>query len=122
MHNRSLATSGNYRKFYEKDGTRITHSIDPKSGYPQESRLLSVTILAANCMTADAYATACMVIGLEGSIQFILNRDDADGYFIYTDDSGNYRIWNSEALTKYLNALSIYSTSASFLQSLHNRN
>ncbi len=65
MHNRSLATSGNYRKFYEKDGVRITHSIDPATGFPRASRLLSATILTEECMTADAYATSCMVMGLD---------------------------------------------------------
>ncbi len=71
MHNRSLATSGNYRKFYEKDGVMITHSIDPATGFPKDSRLLSATILTEDCITADAYATSCMVMGLENAMAFI---------------------------------------------------
>ena len=77
MHDRSLATSGNYRKYYEKDGVRITHSIDPATGYPKTSRLLSATILTDECITADAYATACMVMGLEKAKDF--HREQAGG-------------------------------------------
>ena len=103
MNNRSLATSGNYRKFYEKDGIRITHSIDPATGFPKESRLLSATVLTRDCITADAYATACMVMGLDKAWEFILSQPDTDAYFIYGDDSGEYREWYTDELKKYLN-------------------
>ena len=64
---RSLATSGNYRKFYEKDGVKYSHTIDPKTGYPVQHCLLSATVLAGDCMRADAYATGFMVMGYEKS-------------------------------------------------------
>lgn len=102
MHNRSLATSGNYRKFYEKDGVKITHSIDPVTGYPKASNLLSVTILCDECMTADAYATSCMVMGLEKSKAFIVDQKHVDAYLIYGDELGNYQVWFSEGLKKYV--------------------
>lgn len=102
MHNRSLATSGNYRKFYEKDGVRITHSIDPSTGFPRASRLLSATILTKECMTADAYATSCMVMGLEKAKEFIESMPDTDAYLIYGDDDGTYQVWYSESLKKYI--------------------
>ncbi len=102
MHNRSLATSGNYRKFYEKNGVRITHSIDPATGYPRDSHLLSATILAEECMTADAYATACMVMGLEKAQEFINSLSKTDAYFIYGDDLGMYQVWHTEGLRKYI--------------------
>ncbi len=102
MHNRSLATSGNYRKFYEKDGIRITHSIDPVTGYPKESRLLSVTVLTEQCMTADAYATVCMVLGLEKAQEFIEGLKNTDAYFIYGDEMGNYQVWYTHTLKKYI--------------------
>ena len=103
MHNRSLATSGNYRKFYEsKDGIRITHSIDPATGYPKESRLLSVTVLTEECITADAYATSCMVMGLEKAKSFIEGLKKTDAYFIYGDDQGTYQVWYTEGLRKYI--------------------
>ncbi len=102
LHNRSLATSGNYRKFYEKDGIRITHTIDPATGYPRTSRLLSATILTEDCITADAYATSCMVMGLEKAKAFIERMPDTDAYLIYGDDDGTYQVWYSENLRKYI--------------------
>lgn len=102
MQNRSLATSGNYRKFYEKDGVRITHSIDPHTGFPKESRLLSATILADNCMRADAYATSCMVMGLEKAKAFVTKHSEIDAYFVYGTEGEAYEVWYSERLEKYL--------------------
>jgi len=102
MHNRSLATSGNYRKFYEKDGVMITHSIDPVTGYPKASNLLSVSILTDECITADAYATACMVLGLEKAKIFIENQKGVDAYFIYGDEFGNYQVWRTDGIKKYI--------------------
>jgi len=102
MHNRSLATSGNYRKFYEKDGVRITHTLDPATGYPKESQLLSVTILCEECMTADAYATACMAMGLKNAQSFMEDQKGVDAYFIYGDEFGAYQVWYSEGLKKYI--------------------
>ena len=68
LDNRSLATSGNYRKFYERNGIKYVHTIDPKTGHPVISNLLSATVVAKDCMTADAYATALMVFGIDRSI------------------------------------------------------
>jgi thiamine biosynthesis lipoprotein len=102
MHNRSLATSGNYRKFYEKDGVMITHSIDPATGFPKESKLLSATVLTEQCITADAYATSCMVLGLEKAKAFIENLKNVDAYLIYGDEAGAYQVWYSEGLKKYI--------------------
>jgi thiamine biosynthesis lipoprotein len=102
MHNRSLATSGNYRKFYEKDGVRITHSIDPATGYPKVSKLLSATVLTRECITADAFATSCMVLGLERAKEFIMAQPQTDAYFIYGDEQGNYQVWFTKTLRKYI--------------------
>ncbi len=74
LNNRSLATSGNYRKFYEKNGIKFVHTINPKTGYPVVSNLLSATVVADDCMTADAYATAFMVFGVERSIEFLEDK------------------------------------------------
>lgn len=102
MHKRSLATSGNYRKYYEKDGVKITHSIDPSTGYPKESNLLSVTVLTDECMTADAYATTCMVMGLEKAKTFIEEKRGVDAYFIFGDEFGNYKVWFTDGMKKYI--------------------
>jgi len=79
-----IVTSGNYRKFYRRDGHKYAHTIDPRSGYPAENELLSATIVAPSAEMADAYATYCMVIGLEAAKQFILGRPEIEGYLIYT--------------------------------------
>ncbi len=102
MHNRSLATSGNYRKFYEKDGVLITHSIDPSTGFPKASRLLSATVLTEDCMTADAYATSCMVMGLAKAMAFIESQKNTDAYFIFGNDIGAYEVWYTDGLLKYI--------------------
>ncbi|MEA3461141.1 MAG: FAD:protein FMN transferase, partial [Bacteroidota bacterium] len=102
MHNRSLATSGNYRKFYEKDGVMITHSIDPSTGYPKASNLLSATILTDECISADAYATTCMVMGLEKAKIFVENQKGVDAYFIYGDEYGAYQVWHTDGMKKYI--------------------
>lgn len=102
MKDRSLATSGNYRKFYVEDGVKYSHTIDPKTGYPSKNQLLSATILAPDCMTADGVATACMVMGRERAIEFIERNPEFDAFLIYSDDQGNYRTWISEKLSKYI--------------------
>ena len=90
-----VVTSGNYRKFYVKDGKKYAHTIDPRTGYPVNHTLLSATIIAADAMTADAYATYCMVIGLEASKEFLASRPDLSGYLVY-DDDGVFATWCSE--------------------------
>jgi thiamine biosynthesis lipoprotein len=96
LHNRALATSGNYRKFYEENGIRYSHTIDPETGYPVKHSLLSVTVLAENCTDADAYATAFMVMGLEKSKEFLKSRNDLQGYFIFNDEGGTLQTYSTD--------------------------
>ncbi|MGD0581737.1 MAG: FAD:protein FMN transferase [Bacteroidales bacterium] len=98
--NKAVSTSGNYRKFYIENGVKYSHEIDPKTGYPARNRVLSATIIADDCATADGFATACMVMGLERSISFIENKPDIQGYLVYSDDNGNFLTWISEGLRK----------------------
>jgi thiamine biosynthesis lipoprotein len=102
LYNKSLATSGNYRKSSVIDGIKYTHSINPKTGYPVKQRLLSVTIITDNCMDADAWATASMVSGLEKAKEMINANPEIEGYLIYNDSSGIYQSWISEGMKKYL--------------------
>lgn len=88
--NKSVATSGSYRKFIEKDGKRYSHMISPKTGYPTQDSLLSVTIIGDNTATADAYATACMIMGLEKAITLIEKEANLEALFIYSGHDGNY--------------------------------
>lgn len=95
---KALSTSGNYRKFYIEDGIKYSHEIDPKTGYPAKNNLLSATIIAYDCTTADGIATACMVMGTEKTIQFLGLHPEFDAYLVYSDDNGNYKTWISENL------------------------
>lgn len=88
LRDQAIATSGNYRNFYESNGQKFSHTINPFTGYPERSRLLSASILAADCTTADAFATACMVAGLEAAYMMIDTLPDLEGYFIYSGDGG----------------------------------
>lgn len=90
-----IVTSGNYRKYYVRDGKKYAHSIDPRTGYPVTHNLLSATIVAADALTADAYATYCMVVGLEESIKLLESRRDLEGCLIY-DQDGAFKTWCSE--------------------------
>lgn len=92
-----VVTSGNYRKFYIKDGKKYAHTVDPRTGYPVTHNLLSATVVADNAMIADAYATYCMVIGFEQAKAFIESRNDLEGCLVY-DDGGEFVTWCSAGL------------------------
>jgi FAD:protein FMN transferase len=98
LKNYSLATSGNYRQFFFKDGKRYGHSIDPISGYPARNEMLSATILAPNAALADAYATACMVMGLKKAIQLIESKPELKAFLIYEQDK-KIEFWSSANLS-----------------------
>jgi len=84
---RAMATSGNYRNYYVKDGHKYAHTISPSTGKPAESNMLSATVIAPTCAEADAYATAFMVIGKEQALQ-ILRRQNDKRYILIYDDNG----------------------------------
>jgi thiamine biosynthesis lipoprotein len=98
--NKALATSGNYRKFYVENGIKYSHTIDPKTGYPSRNRLLSVTIIANDCATADGIATACMVMGKDKTLEFLNRNTELEAYLVYSDDTGNFKTWITENLRK----------------------
>lgn len=97
----SLATSGNYRNYYEKDGKIFAHIIDPRTGYTANHNLLSASVFASDCMTADAYATAFMVLGLEYSKK-IMNSQDLDGILIYRSEDGTVESFVSDGIKPFL--------------------
>lgn len=102
LKNKSLATSGNYRKFYEENGVKFTHSIDPSTGYPARQEILSATIVCDECIDADAYATACMVMGLEKSKVMLSALKGVEAYLIYGDPEGNYQVYSTEGFKPML--------------------
>lgn len=89
-----VVTSGNYRKYYVKNGRKYSHTVDPRTGYPVNHSLLSATIVAPDATLADAYATYCMVIGLEEAKRFIEGSDGLEGYLVY-EEGGNMSEWAS---------------------------
>ena len=96
--NCGIATSGNYRNFYIKDGKKYAHSIDPKTGYPVQHSLLSATVVSNSCAKSDALATAFMVMGLDKAKAYVQTHKDVHVYFIYADAKGNYQVWMSDGM------------------------
>jgi FAD:protein FMN transferase len=98
---RAMATSGNYRNVYEANGVKYSHTINPKTGYPERSSLLSATVLAVNCMQADALATACMVAGVDQAMEYAKNDNQIDVYLIIGLPDGSLDIRYSEGFNTY---------------------
>ncbi len=102
LENRALSTSGNYRHFIIYRGKRYGHIIDPRTAFPVQNNLMSVSVFAPDCMTADAYATAMMVLGIENSKKILAADTSLDAYFIFSNDGINFSTWASPRLEKIL--------------------
>ena len=87
---RAVATSGNYRNYFEEDGVRYTHILDPRTGKPERTNLLSVTVIAPDCATADAYATAFMVLGYDHATEIVRQNPELEAWFILAEDNGGF--------------------------------
>ena len=92
LNNQSIATSGNYRNFYEVDGVKYSHTINPQTGFPERNPLLSASVLTDNCMIADAYATAFMVMGVDAAYELASRQPEIEAYFIYSDTDGKMAV------------------------------
>jgi thiamine biosynthesis lipoprotein len=99
---KALSTSGSYRKFYIVDGKRYSHTIDPKTGYPVQHSLLSVSVLADECAMADAWATVFMVWGFEKSRDFLETQNVLQAFFIYADSVKGTQTYNTPGFDKFL--------------------
>lgn len=95
---KAMATSGNYRNFYYKNGKKYAHTIDPKTGRPVQHNILSATVLADDCATADAYATSFMVLGLDKAKAVLSRHPELMAYFIYADSKGRNAVWYSPSM------------------------
>lgn len=102
LRNRSLATSGNYRNYYEKGGRTYAHIIDPRTGYNAQHNLLSASVFASNCMVADAYATAFMVLGLDESMEIVKKTGDLDAILIYQTEDGKLKSFVSDGIKPFV--------------------
>lgn len=102
VQDKAIATSGSYRKFYEKNGVKYSHTINPKTGLPVTHSLLSVTVMADKCVLADAWATAFMVMGQEKAKNILQTHPEMQAYFIFSKPDGSLGTWQSEGLKKKL--------------------
>lgn len=98
LENLAIATSGNYRRFVIEDGVKYAHHIDPKTGYPTKNNLLSASIFAKECISSDANATGVLVMGFAKAKEFLQKHLELQAYLIYSDDKGNYQIFESPGL------------------------
>lgn len=97
-----IATSGNYRNYYYHNGKKYAHTIDPRTGYPVQHDILSATVIAKDCMSADAYATAFMVMGLEKAKRFAEKHPDIDACFIYAGPDEELQVYYTKGMEQYL--------------------
>ena len=98
---KGMATSGNYRNFRYENGKKVAHTIDPRTGYPVEHSLLSATVIADDCATADAYATSFMVMGLEKAMEICSKEKSIDAYFIYAGEDGTLKTAETEGMKRF---------------------
>lgn len=102
LKNKAMATSGSYRKYYKKNGVKYSHTINPQTGFPVKHTMLSASVLADDAVTADAYATAFMVMGFEKSKAFINKKPGLEGYFIYSDRDGKLKTYFTSRVRELL--------------------
>jgi len=102
LENKAIATSGNYRKFTIMEGKKYAHQMDPKTGFPTNNTLLSVTVIADDCITADAYATALSVMGLEKAQAYLASHREIEAYLIASNEDGSYKIVQSALFDAYV--------------------
>ncbi len=95
LKNKAVATSGSYRRYYEKNGKKYSHTIDPKTGYPVMHSMLSATIIANDCVTADALATACMVMGAQKALSLCESLPNIEAFFIIADTIKEFLYFNT---------------------------
>lgn len=99
---KALCTSGSYRKFFEENGVKYSHEIDPKTGFPAKNTLLSVSVIANSCADADGYATAFMVMGTEKTKAFLAKRPDLEGYLIFSGPKGEFLTFATPGFQKFI--------------------
>lgn len=101
LDNKAMATSGNYFNYYEEDGKKYSHTIDPQSGYPIQREILSASVFADDCMTADAWATAFMVMGHERAQKLLDKHPELEAFLIYSDKAG-INTYSSKGISSFI--------------------
>ena len=105
LDNLSIATSGNYRNFYKIGDSLIFHTIDPKTGYPSKTNMLSASVFSETCFLADAYATSFMVMGFEKSKKLSSSIDEIEVLLIYYDNNGEIKKYLSDGIKDKINLI-----------------
>ncbi|MGD1844881.1 MAG: FAD:protein FMN transferase [Salibacteraceae bacterium] len=95
LDNQSITTSGNYRKFYQKDGQKVAHTINPKTGSTSQHNLLSATVVAPDCTMADALSTVCMVLGMEKARELVEPIEGVSLFLVYAEEDGSMATYTS---------------------------
>ncbi|RZM08246.1 MAG: FAD:protein FMN transferase [Pedobacter sp.] len=98
-----ITTSGNYRRYYESNGKRISHLFDPRTGYPIQNELISVTLFAKDAFTSDAYDNALMAMGLQKAMKFVEARKDFAAHFIFRRVDGTIADTMTSRFKPFLN-------------------
>jgi len=101
LNNKAMATSGNYRNYFEIDGQKYSHTINPKTGYPVTHNVVSVSVVANDCSSADAYATALMVMDKEVGIEMINSINGLEAVIIYGDNE-DFKLLKSEGIDEII--------------------
>jgi thiamine biosynthesis lipoprotein len=96
LQEKALATSGDYRNFFELDGVRYSHVIDPRSGFPVSNGVVSVSIIADTCTLADGLATAIMVMGAEKGIRLADRLPNVEAFIVVENANGNLQNFSSQ--------------------------
>jgi thiamine biosynthesis lipoprotein len=102
VRDKGVVTSGSTRKYVERDGKRYSHCINPKTGYPVEHHVLSVTVTADNATWADALASICMVMGLEQSLPLIKSMEGVEAYYIFVNEKNELETYATEGFQKLI--------------------
>lgn len=105
LNNKAMATSGNYRNYKDQNGVKFVHTIDPKSGWPKISNTLSVSVIADDCATADGYATAFMVMGVDKGLELAESLNELEAYFIYVDSNNTMKTAATTGFAKIVEEL-----------------
>lgn len=100
--NVAMASSGNYRNYFQLDGQLFSHTLNPRTGFPERNEILSATVFAPDCITADAFATACMVAGLSEARKIIEAQKDVEAFFVYTNEKGEMSELETDGASSYI--------------------
>lgn len=100
--NKSFTTSGNYFNYKEIDGRKYSHTIDPETGYPVQREILSASVFASDCTTADAWATAFMVMGHDRAVKILKRKKDLDAFLVFSTPDGKIDTYITEGILSFI--------------------